>query len=336
MRTPTILRKDCRINGCLFIKNFKFKTDVTVPLYELSTTGALNQLIGYGKYLNKEYGNVYYQGTDFPYDNIKPSIMRKRVRGEANDLNNLINQIKSDTYLCSSLKLLPTIKPNSVDDHKHNKKVERINKYIIEGMLQHYSGITRFIDVVNNHWIALWMGLHSFKQHGESNKYIACLKRSITIEKIINNLKFDNTDSNKPIILDQSDFFVYVILLAMPYSTDSQIMGVYETEELVEVDLRKALPSFYLRPHAQHALVIRKRDLGEKSHDANYYDMASQAIGILRVRIDIVDQWLGNGDLVSKENLFPSPSIDHGYNGLLKNTIFTDLRHPKIHIKKYF
>lgn len=108
----------------------------------------------------------------------------------------------------------------------------------------------------------------------------------------------------------------------MPYSTSKPIMGVSETEEFVEVDLRKALPSFYLGPHAQHALVIRKRDDGKKSHDAKYYDLSHQAIGILRVLIDIADQWLGNGALVTKDNLFPSPSVDQGYNGLLKKLNF--------------
>jgi len=53
-----------------------------------------------------------------------------------------------------------------------------------------------------------------------------------------------------------------LFLLGMSYSNEVQIMGVSETENLVEVDLRKALLSFYLRPHAQHSLFIRKRDNG--------------------------------------------------------------------------
>lgn len=113
-------------------------------------------------------------------------------------------------------------------------------------------------------------------------------------------------------------------------------MGVTETRELVEVDLRKAIPSFYLRPHAQHALVVRKRDDGEKSHDADYYDMASQAIGILRVRVDVANQWLDNGDLASKGNLFPSPSVDQGYNSLLKNKIFSRAEASHYSDSKFF
>lgn len=102
---------------------------------------------------------MYYRGVDNLYSNVKPSIMRKRVRGEANDLTKLITEIKNDEYLVFSLNLMTTIKPHSVNDNKYNKKVQRINKYIIEGMHQHYSGITRFIDVVDNHWIAFMDGI---------------------------------------------------------------------------------------------------------------------------------------------------------------------------------
>ena len=109
--------------------------------------------------------------------------------------------------------------------------------------------------------------------------------------------------------------------------------GIIETANFVEVDLRKALPSIYLRPHAQHALVVRRRDKGNIEQKAGYYDMASQVTAILRVRIDRVSNWLGEGTLLTQGNLFPSPSIDQGYNNLLMNSeIFKD----PFDIKKYF
>ena len=61
--------------------------------------------------------------------------------------------------------------------------------------------------------------------------------------------------------------------------------------------------------------------------------MASQVTAILRIRIDRVSEWLGNGSLLTKENLFPSPSIDQGYNNLL--TYLNELEAP-FDIKKYF
>ena len=113
------------------------------------------------------------------------------------------------------------------------------------------------------------------------------------------------------------DIYEYIMLMAMPYASKKIECGIIETDELVEVDLRKSLPSFYLRPHAQHALVIRRREKQNINQTASYYDMASQVIAILRVRIDYAARWLGEGALLSQANLFPSPSVDQGYNNLL-------------------
>ena len=44
----------------------------------------------------------------------------------------------------------------------------------------------------------------------------------------------------------------------------------------------------------------------------------------MKIRVDRADMWLGNGTLITKDNIFPSPSIDQGYNTLLmRNDIFT-------------
>ena len=46
-------------------------------------------------------------------------------------------------------------------------------------------------------------------------------------------------------------------------------------------------------------------------------------IGILKIRIDRTDEWLGNGQLLTQDNLFPSPGYDYGYDLLLsRNDIF--------------
>ena len=50
-------------------------------------------------------------------------------------------------------------------------------------------------------------------------------------------------------------------------------------------------------------------------------------------KIDISDNWVGNGYLMTESNIFPSPSLDQGYNTLLMRTdIF---KHP-FEIVKYF
>lgn len=46
--------------------------------------------------------------------------------------------------------------------------------------------------------------------------------------------------------------------------------------------------------------------------------MSETVIGILKIRIDIVEQWLGTGELLTQENLFPPMAYDNGYDLLLK------------------
>ena len=321
---PIILTSKSTVEGSKFIENFEFRNGHVVPLYEVSTTAALNQLIGHAKIDNSLYGNVYYRGVDALYDNVLPSIMRKRTSGVAHDLNNILKIISEDFYFRESLKLRNIIRPRTNSDFYRNKEINRYNRYRIEGVLQHYAGNTRFIDVVDNHWVALWMGLHQFVSHGRKNRYCFCKKRELSIGEIYDNLKK---------IREIEEIFEYIILIAMPFACKKIEDGITETENLVEIDLRKSLPSFYLRPHAQHALVIRRREKQNTSQTALYYDLASQVIAILKVRIDYASMWLGNGELVSQANLFPSPSVDQGYNNLLMhNEIFS---HP-FEIIRYF
>ena len=319
MMNPQILNKSNTAEGCFFIEEFSFRTNHKVPIYDISTMGAFNQLVGFAKFINSEYGNVYYRGIGGLYDNVMPSLLRNRRKGIPDDLTSMLKTIAKDERLMESLKLRPlNLKVHTKNQILFNKVVERYNKYTIESLLQHYVGCTRFLDVVDNHWIALWMGLHKFKLHGKGLKFCDCEKRNVPLCDY-----YETIASGKGLGVDKS-IYVYVLLIAMPHANNYPHYGITETENFVEVDLRKALPSIYLRPHAQHALVVRKRDKQNIKAEANYYDMSSQVVGILRIRVDRADKWLGNGSLMTKDNIFPSPSIDQGYNTLLmRQDIFT-------------
>ena len=177
------------------------------------------------------------------------------------------------------------------------------------------------------------MGLHSFVMAGKRASFCRCEKRELSVSDIYQALE----DHGCPVRISrpQNDgIYEYILLLAMPYSKSNPQCGIVETDEFVEVDLRKTLPSIYLRPHAQHALVIRRRDVSSNQRTpASYYDMASQVIAILRVRIDRASLWLGNGNLLTVSNLFPSPSLDQGYNNLLMHP---DLFEERFKIVKYY
>lgn len=326
---PTIIHDKMNFEGCSFENFFQFSCGHTVPVYRINTTNAFNQIIGFAKFVNSDYGNVYYRGISSLYDNVLPSLMRDRAKGMPFDLNNICERISNDKRLNDSLKLRNTIiHPKNQEQFRWNKHINRFNKYTIEALLQHYVGRTRFLDVVDNHWIALWMGLHRFSMHGKCGKYCSCIKRRLLIGDLLEQ-KATNVNSS----CSDIDIYIYVLLIAMPHAISVPQYGITQTEDFVEVDLRKALPSIYLRPHAQHALVVRRRDKQNINQTADYYDMAQQVVGILKIRIDVADEWLGNGELMSEKNIFPSPSVDQGYNTLLmRNDIFAN----PFEIIKYF
>ena len=87
------------------------------------------------------------------------------------------------------------------------------------------------------------------------------------------------------------------------------------------VDLRQALPSVFLRPHAQHGLIVRKKVAPPCTLES--YDMAPNVVGIIKIRID--REWIGTWELLTQDNLFPSPAFDYGYDLLLKrNDLFEE------------
>lgn len=336
------------IAGTTFVDNYTFSCGKTVPIYDVSTVHALNQLIGHAKFRNQEFGNVYYRGECKLHPTLKPSLFRKCRNAETPSarLMALINKVISDEPLAHELKL------DSYDN--------RTKQHIIEGMLQHYGISTRYIDVVDNHWIALWMGLNQFHKIKQVNTYAHYTERIIPMVEVINTLKqkpdfsalreiassLDNsnevsftsfTDTLCKTILNKGEttssakdldqsLYQYMLLIAIPYSSRRNLTGIEESEHYIQIDLRQALPSTFLRPHAQHGLVVRKKvHPPENQNGTDAYDLAQSIIGIIRLRIDRVKDWIGTGDLLTQTNLFPPPAFDNGYDLLLsRSDIFED------------
>ena len=178
---PVILNTKCDYEGCVFYKMHRFSDGNEVPIYDILSTGALNQIIGHIKFANADYGNVYYRGVSGLYDNVLPALMRNRAKGNPGDLNTIVNSVLNSEYFRTSLKLRKTRKPRSNEDYLCNNKVKRYNKYTVEALLQHYAGSTRFLDVVDNHWVALWMSLHKFESHGRRKEYCTSNKRTLSM-----------------------------------------------------------------------------------------------------------------------------------------------------------
>lgn len=332
-KNPVVLTEKSDFYGVRLVQLFQFLNGHRVPMYDVSTISGLNQLIGFAKFINRDYGEVYYRGVNKVFNTVLPSLMRNRKSGEAKDLTVLVNILYSDEKFRDTLKLqLPDIKKirKEYGDNATNvikTAINRSNKNVIEGVLQHYSGTTRFLDIVDNHWVALWMGLYQYEDLGKGYSYCRYKKRIIPqvdyLERIADHFAENNiarlstieeiTNALSVTKEELAQYYMYLLLIAAPNDMQEQVPGVYEDDEFALVDLRKALPSFFIRPHAQHAYVIKTRD----KKTAGEYDLSSQVVGIVRIRVDKADEWLGNGTLLTQSNLFPPPAVDSGYDTLL-------------------
>lgn len=286
-----------RITGTKYIADHVFATGHKVCIFEAETYHGLTQLLGKVKFINKEYGVVMYRGECELHNNVLPSLFRGRsnIAGAVATLNTIKNRILKDSKLSNFIKL-------SQDQTSHNDQ--------LEGLLQHYGVKTRYIDVVDNHWVALWMGLHECQSYNLNGKYYRYKKREIPVVELLDQVCKDSTN-----IKTEDQYYQYILLIALPYPSEYE-NGIRTHKNYKVIDLRQAVPSTFLRPHAQHGIVVRKA--GKGNDKARDYDFANDVVCIIRVRVDRANEWLGDGQLMTQDSLFPAPAFDHGYSILLQ------------------
>ena len=308
--TPNMQIPDTR-----FVSNHTFLSGNIVPIYEASSVYGFNRLVGYLKYLNRTYANVYSRGQCELYDSLIPSLYRGKdnLQNENRKIEIIVNRFMNDTKLIDSLGLDVLDKVRS--------------SYRIESTLQHYGATTSFLDVVDNYWIALWMGLNKYEVNGQIDKYAKYVERTIPlIERNSGNEVLSNKDEW------EKHIYQYVLLIAVPFPECQAVDGINDTKDIIEIDLRKSLPSIFLRPHAQHGLVIKK-NVQKKIKSAVDYDLSTNVVAIIKIRIDRAKQWIGNGELLTEDNLIPSPGYDPGYDLLLSK--YELFRKSSLKITKY-
>lgn len=198
-------------------------TCAAVPVYHVSSPQAFNQVVGYAKFINGSNGTVLYRGQSKNHDSLLPSGARKKAVPVP---DHTIDAIRTDDDIRRFFGL----------DGADVKGWERYQSVLIESVLQHYGASTYCMDFVDNHWCALWFGLHKFVD----NHYI---KRSGPDEKL----------------------YIYFYLAD---TNSACVRGMYIGEDTYTVDLRKAIPSTFSRPAAQHGWIVRK----QRREKCNYDD----------------------------------------------------------------
>lgn len=251
-----------------------------LEVLQINSIQSLIQALGYLKFTSK--GNqIFYRGQTQLYSTgnddtgqylFQPSALRKVKRIAA--LTTAKHKIGKQVDVLR--KMVPRLE---------NK--EQFSDAVLEGLLQQYGIPTTWFDAVDNIWIALWF---------------ACYRsdNAVSINKNSEKRFFWHMTKRNPRSEESDERFAYVFVLCA------------ESEAAEVIDLRRELPSDYIRPHAQHGVMVRTR--GVKSINMN-----SLIKGIVRVRLEDALDWLGDGGMLRPETIVPPPNYDSGFKMLLNS-----------------
>lgn len=161
---------------------------------------------------------------------------------------------------------------------------------VVEPLLQHYGLKTRWLDVVDNIWVALWF---------------ACF-RQVSVRRYAHHVRRSAAGSG-------ASSHAYVIVFQTEQLSSTAVPGYRVGPRTRSVDLRYNVPSIYLRPHAQHGALIAPNDVTGDPIGG----LQDSVAGVVEVDLADAMDWLGDGSMTSAGTLFPSASFDEGYRRLL-------------------
>lgn len=269
---------------------------------EVRDPNALTQAIGYLKFAADRGSMILFRGQSRIYPNQLPTGYRSGLNpsGRANyhaAMARYADALYHGRCPCDSAGGKPSCEPNwpcqEIASFTGRADVKGVvsgtPRVAAEPLLQHYGLRTRWLDVVDNVWIALWFACHRFEVMG---RYAHHVRRS---------------EAQEP------DGFAYLQIVSAGAVESTAVPGVYRSDRARVVDLRYAVPSVYIRPHAQHGVLI-----AAPSWDANADpDLSGLTVLTMRIRLQDALSWLGEGDMLSAHVLFPPATYDTGYRRLL-------------------
>ncbi|QHC67959.1 FRG domain-containing protein [Rathayibacter sp. VKM Ac-2759] len=264
----------------------------------------LTQVSGYLRFRGKT-GLALFRGQSILYSDVLATAFRSAsgnvgaatVQKHAAALRSYIDQIVGAPCSCRS----------HVRKYGHSHECKEVvsargallnetYRAAVEPLLQHYGLRTRWIDVVDNIWVALWFACHKQVSVG---RYAHHARRSIAQEG--------------------RGAMAYVLVISTGAMQPTEIPGYQISEDVRFVDLRYCVPSLYLRPHAQHGALLAPRRL--EAGPSAFGSMHSQVAGVIEVALDDALQWLGQGSMTSASVLFPGATHDTGFRLLLEESV---------------
>src|ERR1035437_6513424 len=255
-------------------------------VYHVKKPFALIQAAGYLKHVRAIQANkaVYFRGQAKLYATLPPTLYRGIQKHKARDQRDAKMQI--------------FLKKMRKDKHV----LRAVPDYAPEPLLHHYGLRTRWLDAVDNVWVALWFACHTAYGVGRHGQYLHFEKRI-------------------PRHTPHSENFAYIVLLEVAATPDEDAgPGCFKDAHSAAIDLRTAAPSHFVRPHAQYGLVVKALD-AEHRTDLEFSKLLA---GIIRVELADALDWLGEGDMLNVHALFPPPPYDFGYQEILANIATAD------------
>jgi hypothetical protein len=236
---------------------------------------ALIQASGYLKFIRASTQEaIFFRGQSQTYKTLTPTLFR----GIGNRQSSQSARVRDRNIFAAEI-----IKKSPI--------FSGFARFSHEPLLQHYGVSTTWIDVVDNIWVALWFSCHKAHVSGKQAQY----------------LHFERRTPKKA-----DDEFAYILLIGAD-SAQAGVPGLFKGPDTELVDLRVACPSIFLRPHAQHGVLFRKRGKGV----VRPIDYSDQVRGVIRMDLSDALSWLGEAKTLGVHTLFPPPYYDYGYKILL-------------------
>lgn len=285
--------------GEVRITGVESRIDSGHRVYAISEPNALTQLIGWLKF-TAQSGEVLYRGEAGIHERMLATGLRGRDEGGrlrlARQLHAYVDELAGGPCACD--------RPPSGyrEGHRCTERIDRQStrgvkglvtgtyRAVIEPLLQHYGVQTRWLDVVDNVWVALWFACNRQVTDGRHAYHI---RRSPDQEG--------------------ADAKAYIAVLDTGELEPTEVPGYRVGRQCRLVDLRYAVPSIYLRPHAQHGLLIAPAEMPAGVDGALTDNVAAYIEFNLRDAL----HWLGEGAMTSPFVLFPPAARDDGYRRLL-------------------
>lgn len=274
-----------------FIANVSIDNQ-SIPLWEVSNIYGFTKFLGHAKFINNQYGSILFRGQTKIYPSFQPSAYRNAsVCVADSQVEEMIKVLSDDKGKDDN----PTLTVNTFIKADKTRK----GKAIIEAILQHYGFGTRFMDVVDNQWVALWFASHRRMCDNEfCPDYSNC-------KKCYESMRY----------MESTAEYSYIYLIGVPDEKGQYNQkGIVQSSKHCLVDIRRACPSTILRPHMQHGMVVSFYD-----DNCNFKkSYAEQIIAIIRIKTQTCLEWLRGDKTLTANALFPCPAHDGMYEMILE------------------